>query len=101
MTVTYIQVVLLITLENLFPRLYSLGLKLLFTWIGLVGIVVVIHIIRLLYWMVKKLIYMSRLLHWIMKKLIHIILQLIYWMLKMCNFTYKLTRSTEEGRANV
>jgi hypothetical protein len=88
MTLTYIQVLLLLTSKNLIQRFDSLGTKLVLIWIGSFAIVVVIHIIRLL--------------HWIVKKLIHIILQLIYWMLKMlCNFIDKLTRSAAEDRANV
>jgi hypothetical protein len=95
MTLTYIQVLLLITSKNLIRRFDSLGMKLVIICIGSFAIVVVIHIIRLLYWMVKKLIHIIRVLHWIVKKL-------IYWMLNMfCNFIHKLTRSATEDQANV
>jgi len=55
MTLTYSKAVILVTPNHILNRFQSLGMKYLHIWEGMFLIVGVIHIIRLLYRMVKKL----------------------------------------------
>jgi hypothetical protein len=55
MTFTYKQAVTLVSPNHILNRFQSLGMKYIYIWAGIFLIVGVIHIIRLLYWMVKKL----------------------------------------------
>ncbi|XP_059455091.1 uncharacterized protein LOC132185319 [Corylus avellana] len=87
MTLTYIKAVILVTPNHLLDKVSSLAFKLVYIWMGIVLIAGVIHIIRLLYWMAKKLIHIIHLLYWMAKKL--------------CNFIRKSTRGPTEDPANV
>jgi hypothetical protein len=88
MTLTYIKAVGLVTPNHISKKYSSLALILVYIWMGMVLIASVIHIIRLLYWMVKKLIHIIRLLYWMLKKL--------------CTFIIcKSTRGLAEDSANV
>jgi hypothetical protein len=87
MTLTYIYAVILVTPNHLIDKVSSLALKLVYIWAGMVLIAGAIHIIHLLYWMVKKFIHLIRILHSMVKKL-H-------------NFICKSTRSPIEDTTNV
>ncbi|KAE8021211.1 hypothetical protein FH972_007125 [Carpinus fangiana] len=87
MTLTYIYAVILVTPDHLIDKVSSLALKLVYIWVGMVLIAGVIHIIRLLYWMVKKFIHLIRILYSMVKKL--------------RNFIRKSTRGPAEDTTNV
>jgi hypothetical protein len=86
MTFTYTYAVALVTPDHIFKRFYLGALILICIWYGVLLIAGVIHIIRLLYWIVKKLINIIRLLYWTVKKL--------------CTFIRKSTRGPTEDPAN-
>jgi hypothetical protein len=86
MTFTYTYAVALVTPDHIFKRFYLGALILICIWYGVLLIAGVIYIIRLLYWIVKKLINIIRLLYWTVKKL--------------CTFIRKSTRGPTEDPAN-
>jgi hypothetical protein len=86
-TFTYISAVKLVTPSYIFfERFNSLAWTLVYSWYVIILMAGVIQIIRLFYWIVKK--------------LIHII-RLLYWMVKKCTFIHKSARGPAEDPANV
>jgi hypothetical protein len=88
MMLTYSSAVVLVTPVHILEKVNgSWNITLSCIYIGVIGIVCMIHIIRLLSWIVKKLIHKIRLLYWTMKKL--------------CAFICNSTRDPAEDPANV